>query len=139
MAGASRFLNSRERNYCVTRKELLAVVHVVRYFKQYLLGRTFRVRTDHAAPTWSRRTPDPVGQRARWLEQLEECDFSVEHRSGSRHANADALSRRPCSKKPCLSHERTEAPFGRLADQSLPKMLAVAAVQRDTHEDQVSA
>ena len=49
IAYASRSLDRRESNYCVTRKELLAVVHFLRYFKQYLLGRQFKVRTDHAA------------------------------------------------------------------------------------------
>jgi len=37
VAYASRTLDRREQNYCVTRRELLAVVHFVRYFKQYLL------------------------------------------------------------------------------------------------------
>jgi hypothetical protein len=67
VAYASRSLDRRERNYCVTRRELLAVVHFLRYFKQYLLGRKFIVRTDHAALSWLRRTPDPIGQQARWL------------------------------------------------------------------------
>jgi transposase InsO family protein len=40
--------------------------------------------------------PEPVGQQARWLELLEEYDFEIEHRPGKKHANADALSRRPC-------------------------------------------
>jgi len=92
VAYTSRSLDAREKNCCATRKELLAVVHFVRYFKQYLLGRTFCVRTDHAALTWLRHTSDPVGQLARWLEQLEEYNFSMEHRSGTKHANADALS-----------------------------------------------
>jgi len=121
VAYASRYLDARERNYCVTRKELLAVVHFIKYFKQYLLGRSFRVRTDHAALTWLRRTPEPVGQQARWLEQMEEYDFIVEHRSGSKHANADALSRRPCKKKECLCQEDvTVASSGRV-DQSAPE------------------
>ena len=67
IAYGSRSLNRREKNYCVTRKELLAVVHFLRYFKQYLLGRRFRIRTDHAALTWLKKTPDPIGQQARWL------------------------------------------------------------------------
>jgi len=96
VAYASRRLDPREKNYCVTRKELLAVVYFLRYFRQYLLGREIKVRTDHSALTWLKRTPDPIGQQARWLEIMEEFDFTVEHRSGSRHANADALSRRPC-------------------------------------------
>ena len=99
---ASKSLEKRERNYCVTRKELLAVVHFLKYIKQYLLGRKFRVRTDHAALTWLKKTPEPIGQQARWLEQMQEYDFSIEHRPGVRHSNADALSRRPCAKKDCV-------------------------------------
>ena len=93
---ASRLFSKSESNYCVTRRELLAVVHFCKYYKQYLLGRHFIVRTDHSALTWLRKTPEPIGQRSRWLEQLEEFSFTVEHRSGSKHTNADAMSRRPC-------------------------------------------
>ena len=39
VAYASRRLDQRETKYCVTRKELLAVVYFLRYFRQYLLGR----------------------------------------------------------------------------------------------------
>jgi len=58
IAYASRRLDRREANYCVTRKELLVVVHFMRHFTQYLLGRAFLVRTDHSALTWIRRTPE---------------------------------------------------------------------------------
>jgi len=54
------------------------------------------VRTDHAALQWLRKTPEPIGQQSRWLEVLEEFHFTVEHRPGKSHANADALSRHPC-------------------------------------------
>ena len=93
---ASRLYSNAEHRYCVTRKELLAVVFFVKYFRQYLLGRHFLLRTDHAALKWLRRTPEPIGQQSRWLEILEEFNFTVEHRPGLKHANADALSRRPC-------------------------------------------
>jgi len=76
-------------------------VHFLKYFKQYLLGRYFTIRTDHAALTWLRRTPDPIGQQSRWLEILEEYDFVIEHRPGIRHGNADAMSRKPCIKNEC--------------------------------------
>lgn len=36
VAFASRTLSKQERNYCTTRKELLAMVHFARYFKHYL-------------------------------------------------------------------------------------------------------
>ena len=123
IAYASRSLDRREQNYCVMRRELLAVVFFLEHFKQYLLGRYFVIRTDHAALTWLKRTPDPIGQQARWLEQMEEYTFHVEHRLGIRHGNADALSRRPCPKKSCICEEgqkeiTTVQPlFGRPADR----------------------
>jgi len=49
IAYAKRTLSRNEMNYCVTRKELLAIVHYTPYFRQYLLGRQFTIRTDHAA------------------------------------------------------------------------------------------
>ena len=100
IAYAGRTLTVNERNYCITRKELLAVVHYTKYFKQYLLGRTFTLRTDHAALSWIRRTPEPVGQNARWMEALEEYNFAIQHRPGERHRNADAMSRHPCLNRP---------------------------------------
>ena len=96
IAYASRLYSKAELNYCVTRKELLAVVHFCKYFRQYLLGRDFIIRTDHSALSWLRRMSEPIGQQSRWLEILEEFSFTVQHRSGNKHSNADAMSRRPC-------------------------------------------
>ena len=52
IAYAGRALDKREINYCVTRKEILSIVYSLRYFKQYLMGRRFRIRTVHAPLTW---------------------------------------------------------------------------------------
>ena len=41
VAYASKALSKSERQYCVTRKELLAVVYFKNYFKHYLFGRKF--------------------------------------------------------------------------------------------------
>jgi len=60
IAYGSRTLDKREVNYCITRKKLLAIVYSFKYFKQYLMGRSFKIRTDHAPLTWLRHTPDPV-------------------------------------------------------------------------------
>ena len=47
LIGFSSFvLDSAQRNYCTTRKELLAVVRFTSHFKHYLLGRRFTLRTD---------------------------------------------------------------------------------------------
>ncbi|KAJ8356934.1 hypothetical protein SKAU_G00197280 [Synaphobranchus kaupii] len=48
-------------------------------------------------------------QIARWIEELQSYHFSVVHRAGARHTNADALSRRPCAADGCHYCERREA------------------------------
>ncbi|GFU51231.1 retrovirus-related Pol polyprotein from transposon 17.6 [Trichonephila clavipes] len=48
----SKCLSKPERNYRVTRKELLAVVNAVEHFHSYLYGGRFLLRTVHASLTW---------------------------------------------------------------------------------------
>ena len=93
---ASRTLSKTERNYCTTRRELLAVKHFVQHFRPYLYGREFTIRTDHASLTWLINFKDPEGQTARWIQSLSEYRFKIALRAGKQHGNADGLSRRPC-------------------------------------------
>ena len=49
IAYESRKLNDVERRYTVSEKEMLAVVHCLRVWRQYLLGSQFIVKTDNSA------------------------------------------------------------------------------------------
>ena len=91
---ASRTLSDSEKNYSATEKELLAVVSAVEYFRVYLLGRKFLLFTDHNALRWL-HSAEPKRRRARWIMDLQECEFEVQHRPGTQNSNADALSRLP--------------------------------------------
>lgn len=93
IAYASRALNKAESNYCITEKELLAVRFFVEYFRQYLLGRRFLVRSDHQSLVWLFRLKEPRGKIARWIEILSQYDFSIEYRAGNKQGHCDALSR----------------------------------------------
>ena len=100
IAYAPRSLSNAERNYDTTKRELLAVTFGLRTFRQYLLGRKFTIRTDHSALQWLRKTPEPMAQMAmaqmaRWLAYIEQFDFEIQHRAGTKHGNADGLSRTP--------------------------------------------
>ncbi|XP_063215566.1 retrovirus-related Pol polyprotein from transposon 412 isoform X1 [Bacillus rossius redtenbacheri] len=103
----SKVLSKPESNYCVTRRELLALVKSFRHFHKYLYGRRFLLRTDHAALKWLLQFKNPEGQLARWIEQIQQYDCKIEHRKGRIHSNADALSRRPC-KVDCNHCKRAE-------------------------------
>ena len=79
--------------YCTTRKELLSAVVFTKHLRPYLLGRHFTLRIDHGSLQWLYNFKEPEGQLARWLEQLQEYNFTIFHRQGKKHVNADALSR----------------------------------------------
>ena len=55
IAYGSLALTAEQRKYCVTRKELLAVLRFTRQFRHHLLGKPFVVRTDHASLIWLTR------------------------------------------------------------------------------------
>jgi hypothetical protein len=101
IAYASRALSKAERNYRITEKELLAVVYFVQYFRQYLLGRKFVIRTDHQALVWLFSLKEPSGKIARWIEILAPYDMVIQYRPGVKQGHCDALSRcelpRDCS------------------------------------------
>jgi len=81
IAYGSRSLSGPERRYCITRKEMLAVVFGLKKYRQHLLGRDITVRTDHAALTYLYRMPEPIGQQGRWLDLLSEFQPNIEHRT----------------------------------------------------------
>ena len=76
IAYASRVQSKPERQYCVTCRELLAVVTFIQQFRHYLLGRHFTQRTDHGSLKWLSNFKEPEGQLARWIEKLQEYHFT---------------------------------------------------------------
>lgn len=82
-------MNSAQRNYCPTRRELLAVVAALQHFRHYLLESHIILRTDHHSLKWLKTFRRPEGILARWIETLAEFDYVIEHRPGRVHCNAD--------------------------------------------------
>ena len=101
IAYGSLALTAEQKRYCVTRKELLAVVRFTRQYRHYLLGRPFIIRTDHSSLTWLLNFKYPQGQIARWMEELQQYSMTIVHRPGGKHSNADALSRIPSAGGGC--------------------------------------
>ena len=95
IAYASNILLPAQKRYCVTRKELLAVVKFTDQFRHYLLGKEFILRTDHHSLVWLFRFQRLEGQLARWQEVLSQFQPKIIHRPGGKHINADGLSRIP--------------------------------------------
>ena len=94
IAYGSKKLDKQQQRYSVARRELLAVITFIHQFCHFLLGRKFLLRTDHGSLKWLFNFKDSQGQLARWLEVLSQYDFEIQHRLGSKHQNADPLSRK---------------------------------------------
>lgn len=131
----SKSLDKSQRNYCTTRRELYALVYFAKHFRAYLLGRHFAVRTDHRSLQWLASLKNPEGQLARWLVDLQEFDFSVSHRPGKQHTNADALSRLPTHPEqascPSCAQERTSSRDQQPSHKEIPEKFRVNAISID--------
>ena len=128
-----------ERNYCVTRRELLAVVSSIKHFHHYLYGRSFKVRSDHGALRWLLNFKNPEAQLARWFEILGSYDFVIEHRAGLKHGNADGLSRRPChhATEDCKYCTRVEAKISTITtvEANKEEVLQQESSEKEGHWD----
>ncbi|GFW99814.1 retrovirus-related Pol polyprotein from transposon 412 [Trichonephila clavipes] len=127
----SKCLSKPERNYCVTRKELLAIVKAIEHFHHYVYGQKFLLRTDHASLTWLMNFRNTEGQVARWIQRLNEYYFDIRHRKGSSHGNADALSRRPCPEN-CRHCSRVETKY----DYAIRQITTSTATPPDPWSDE---
>ena len=61
---ASMSLSKPEQRYCVTRKELLNIVHFVQHFRHFLYGSHFVIHTDHGSLRWLYNFKEPEDQMA---------------------------------------------------------------------------
>ena len=92
---ASKAFSKSQTNYSETKWELLAIVTFTCQFKHYLLGRKFKVVTDHRSLQWLHNIKDQDGLTARWLGKLAALDYEVHYRPGKSIGHADGLSRVP--------------------------------------------
>ena len=89
----SRKLEERERRYCATELEGLAVVEAVGHFEVYLITHPFTIETDHRALSFLNSAHHQNGRLARWAIRLQPFTFEVVYRPGALNGNADSLSR----------------------------------------------
>ena len=90
---ASRHLEKAECNYSATARETLAAVFGCEYFRQYLQGKKFILRSDHNPLVWLRAMKEPKRPYSGWIVRLEQFNYLIQYRPGRLHVNADFNSR----------------------------------------------
>ena len=109
----SRSLSSAERGYAQLEKEALAIIFGLKKFHQYLFGNHCTIVTDHKPLLGllgeNKGIPQMAAARMqRWALTLAAYDYTLEYKEGSKHGNADALSRLPLPTAPSVTQQEGE-------------------------------
>ena len=71
-----------------------AIVHALKMWRNYLMGRRFELRTEHCGLKYLFDQPTLNARKVRWLDFLCEFDFEIKHIKGKENKLVDALSRK---------------------------------------------
>jgi hypothetical protein len=74
---------------------MLAIMHALAKFRQYLVGARFVVRSDHNSLKYLLEQRDLNERQQKWVSRIQAYDFDIEFVKGKNNVVADALSRRP--------------------------------------------
>uniref|UniRef100_A0A0G4FPU1 Reverse transcriptase domain-containing protein n=1 Tax=Chromera velia CCMP2878 TaxID=1169474 RepID=A0A0G4FPU1_9ALVE len=89
----SKTLTTMERKWGISEKEGLGVMHCLRKWRHYLLGKRNTLQTDHKALlAWKDKKLNNT-KLQRWATELADYDLNIQHIPGRLHSEADALSR----------------------------------------------
>jgi len=124
VACISRSLSAGEKNYVAFQGEMLAAVWAIKSLHVYLHGVPFTLVTDHQPLTWLMQKQDLTGMHARWVLALQPYEFTIVHRPGIKHQNADCLSRLPAESTTDITGARLDADTVHPTSHAVSFMLA---------------
>lgn len=73
--------------------EMLAIIYATRCFRIYLYGIKFKIMTDCNSLALAFKKKDINPSISKWILELQNFDYTTEHREGKRMAHVDSLSR----------------------------------------------
>ena len=108
LAYFSKILSARHQALSVYEKEMLAILMAVKKWSSYLVGRHFKIKTDHQSLKFllDQKTCTPAQQQ--WVIKMMGFDYEVVYRKGNTNTAADALSRKPHGAVQAITFCQTE-------------------------------
>ena len=89
----SQQLNNHKRNYPTHDMESATIVFSLKVWCHYIYGEKFEVFSDHKSLKYIFTQRDLNMRQRRWMEYLEDYDFTLHYHPGKANVVADALSR----------------------------------------------
>ena len=74
---------------------MLAIMHALINFRQYLVGNKFVVKTDHNSLRYFLTQNDLNERQQKWVSNIQAFDFDIEYVKGKNNVVVDALYRWP--------------------------------------------
>ena len=75
-------------------KEMLVILHALKKWRPYLMGRHFKVKTDHDSLKYFLEQILSSEEQQKWVTKMLGYDFEIIYKKGKQNVVADALSRR---------------------------------------------
>jgi hypothetical protein len=94
VAYASRQLRKHEEHYPTHDLELAAVVHALKIWKHYLVGKRCEIYSNHKSIKYIFTQPDLNLTQRKWLELIKDYDLEISYHPGKANVVVNALSRR---------------------------------------------
>ena len=94
VAYGSRQLKNHEQNYPTHDMELAVVVFALNIWRHYLYGEEFEVCSDQKSLKYIFTQRDLNMRQRRWIEFLEDYEFTLHYHPGKANVVVDALSRK---------------------------------------------
>jgi hypothetical protein len=74
---------------------MLAIMHALAKFRQYLVGARFVVKSDHNSIKYLLEQKDLNERQQKWVRRIQAHDFDIEFVKGKNNVVVDGLSKRP--------------------------------------------
>ena len=94
IAFESRPIKGKFLRKAIYEKEMLAILHALKKWRPYLMGRHFKVKTDHDSLKHFLEKRLSSEEQKEWVTKMLGYDFEIIYKRGKQNVVADALSRK---------------------------------------------
>jgi hypothetical protein len=94
LAFESRPIKGRDLHKPIYEKEMMAILHALKKWRPYLIGRHFKVKTDHDSLKYFLEQRLSSEEQQKWVTKILGYDFEIVYKKGKQNVVADALSRK---------------------------------------------
>jgi hypothetical protein len=93
-AGCEKTLKGKDLHKPIYEKEMMEILHALKKWHPYLIGRHFKVKTDHDSLKYFLEQRLSLEEQQKWVTKILGYDFEIVYKSGKQNVVADAISRK---------------------------------------------